>query len=407
MRPRWAPVALLVAIVAVLVGDAATVVARRGGGGPAATAPGPSGAPRTATPTEKQSTALERALPELQAFVENARGLQFRQPPNVKLLSDAEFEAKLQEETSATAADDVADPADAADQAAYVRFLQALGLLDGDLDLDLDALAEAELDSVVGFYDSFTGALYVRGVELTPYVREVLVHELTHALDDQHFELDPSSLEQDDPGDESATAFEALVEGSAMVVEDRWFESRPAAERASIEEADDAGAADDTVPDLFGALYSFPYVVGPEFVRAVLDAGGQARLAEAFARPPVTTEQILHPARFLAGEGSRAVARPTADGRPIDRGVLGELGLLLMLDRSVDHDVALRAAEGWGGDSYVAWNDGRGRTCVRTNFVMDTPRDATELSAALRTWAARNRGATVSGTATVVVTNCR
>jgi hypothetical protein len=313
--------------------------------------------------------------------------------------------AKLQEDESATAADDAADPAD---EAAYVRFLQALGLLGGDL--DLDALAEAEVDSVVGFYDSQTGALYVRGAELTPYVREVLVHELTHALDDQHFELDPTFLEQEDPGDESGTAFEALVEGSAMVVEDRWFDSRPADERAAIEEAEGAGAPaddEDTVPDLFDALFSFPYVVGPEFVRAVLDAGGQDRLAEAFAQPPVTSEHILHPDRFLAGEGARAVARPSSDSRAIDRGVLGELGLLVMLERAVDHDVAVRAADGWGGDSYVAWNDDRGRTCVRTNFVMDTPRDTTELSAALRAWASRNPGATVSGTSTVVVTNCR
>lgn len=398
MRRRWAPPALLIAIVVVLVGDGVTVAVRRDGDGPAASAPG-----QSAARTEKQSDALERALPELQAFVEEARGLGFRQPPDVQLLPDAAFEAKLQEDESATTTD---DDADLADDAAYVRFLQALGLV--DLDLDLDALAEAGLDSVVGFYDAHTGALFVRGVDLTPYVKEVLVHELTHALDDQHFELDPAFLEQDDPGDESATAFEALVEGSAMVVEDRWFDSRPDAEQTAIEEAEEsAGPGDDAVPDFFGALFSFPYVVGPEFVRAILDAGGQARLAEAFARPPVTTEQILHPARFLAGEAARAVARPSSDGRAIDRGVLGELGLLLMLDRSVDHNVAVRAADGWGGDSYVAWNDARGRTCVRTNLVMDTPRDTTELIAALGAWATRNPGASVTGTGPVVVTNCR
>lgn len=78
-----------------------------------------------------------------------------------------------------------------------------------------------------------------------------------------------------------------------------------------------------------------------------------------------------------------------------------------MLDRSLERDVALRAADGWGGDSHVAWNDNRGRTCVRTNFVMDTPRDMTELVSALRAWTSRNPGSTVTGTATVVVTNCR
>lgn len=55
-----------------------------------------------------------------------------------------------------------------ADDAAYVRFLQALGLVDGDV--DLDAVAASESDGVVGFYDTETKALYVRGVELAPEV---------------------------------------------------------------------------------------------------------------------------------------------------------------------------------------------------------------------------------------------
>jgi len=67
--------------------------------------------------------------------------------------------------------------------------------------------------------------------------------------------------------------------------------------------------------------------------------------------------------------------------------------------------VALKAAEGWGGDHYVAWNSGA-KTCVRFNVVMDTAQDSTELVSALRTWAASNPGATVRGTSPVVVTNC-
>ena len=99
------------------------------------------------------------------------------------------------------------------------------------------------------------------------------------------------------------------------------------------------------------------------------------------------------------------MADPQPDGEEFERGSLGELGLILVLDGPVEHDTALRAATGWGGDRYVSWVAGA-RTCVRWHIVMDTTRDTTEVINALRTWAAGSPGATVRGTSPVVVTSC-
>ncbi|MGH9280317.1 MAG: hypothetical protein ACRD12_19735, partial [Acidimicrobiales bacterium] len=269
---RGLAVALAVTIGVLLLADLAVVAARVG----------PSG-----SEVDDDPRPLEAVLPELITFVEQARGLRFRTPPDVRLLADDEFDAQLTE----------GDPTDAdeqaADDAAYLGLLRALGLIEGGV--DLDQLAADTVASIVGFYDTDSKVLYARGASATPYVKEVLVHELTHALDDQHFGIEGADLV-----DDVAAAFDALVEGSATAVEDRWFDARPAAEQDEITREDGVGTV--RGDDVFTALFGFPYVAGPAFVESLLDAGGTARLDDAFRRPPRSTEQILHPDRYLAGD---------------------------------------------------------------------------------------------------------
>ncbi len=377
---------LLIAIVGVLAGDLTLVVLRRGRGAVAA-APLPPDSP------------LARALPRLEAFVEQTRGLRFKRRVPVELLAGEEFVERLRE---------VEEPPDErearADADAFEAFLRVLGLLDEDV--DLAAVGEAfEEDAVLGFYDPAAAALYVRGSSLGPFEELVLVHELTHALEDQHFDLDRPHL--DERADEASDSFLALVEGSAVVVESRFLDSLPP-DRRRVAEAGEESAAEAAgdVPEVIDALFGYPYRDGPAFVAQVLQLGGQARLDAALVDPPTTSEQILHPDRFLAGEGPRPVARPRADGRVEDSGVLGERVLELVLARATDPATGRRAAEGWGGDRYVVWSAG-GRTCLRWNLVMDTATDTAELVSALRAFTARHRAARLESTGPVVVlANC-
>jgi len=133
-------------------------------------------------------------------------------------------------------------------------------------------------------------------------------------------------------------------------------------------------------------------------VKAVLDAGQRERLDAAFQQPPATSEQAVDPSKFLAGEGAVPMALPAADSAVLNRGVLGafmfeEVMLTSLRTRDVDQAVA-----GWGGDKYVTWLAGNGKTCLRDTFVGDTPQDTQELANALNQWAPE-AGATIDAPA--------
>lgn len=387
-----APV-LVAVIAATLVADAGVVLARSGNDDPHTPPAHAAPAPPDVVPDK-----LQPVLPELEAFVEQARGLRFKRPPKVSLVPDDEFEKLLEGDGSDNAGG-------SQDAQTALGVLRALGLVRGKV--DIDSVTKQQAGQTVGFYDDQTTELYVRGVDATPYAEDTLVHELTHALDDQHFGLARPELDKPDQSD-AQTAFQALVEGDAVTVEGAWYDSRSQADRDAIDAADNAaggGVDDGSEPDVFTKAFAFPYSVGPSFVAAVREAGGQARLDAAFERPPTTTEQILYPKRFLAGEGAVAVPAPPADGKVVDEGTLGELGLFLVADATVSHQAAGRASTGWGGDAYRAWSDGD-RTCIRVNIQMDTPTDTAQLLDALGTWSAKHPGSTVSGSDPIVITNC-
>jgi hypothetical protein len=342
------------------------------------------------------ATELEKALPALLRFVQGARGLPFTKPVKVTLLPDAAFRERLQ-------ADEAEDQEEQKEELRTTqRVLQGLGLLDKGVDLEKEVDGFYG-DAVAGFYDPEEDDLVVRGEELTVSVRTTLVHELTHALQDQHFDIERDDL--DDRDDEASTGFTGLVEGDAVRIERQYLESlsRREQKQAEREEMEAAGGIDPDVPPVLIQLVGFPYIVGPEFTVAVVEGGGQARLDEAYATPPTTSEQLLHPQTFLDGQPVKTPANPKADGDQIEEGVLGELGLLLVLQASGQD--GRRAAAGWGGDRYVAWRKGDD-TCVRIAIEMDTPQDDAELRRALDDLADSRKGIEVEGRGPFTLTSC-
>lgn len=358
-------------------------------------APAPEPGDETTTTTAAPAGEVERTIADLEAFVAKARGLPFKQKVKVTLLDDAAFRARLKEESDV----------DREELAKTTKVLRALDLIEEDVDLEA---AQASLlgDAVLGYYDFEKDELVVRGAGLTPGVRQTLVHELTHALQDQHFELDRPELEDRD--DEASTAFSALVEGDARRIEAEYRETLSRAEQRQADRQTSASELDPDVPEVLLQSLAFPYVFGPTLVGKVVDEGGQARLDEAFRSPPWTSEHVLHPEKYLEGEEAKTIVDPTADGEVFDRGVVGEFGLVLILGDDVSGADLRRAINGWGGDRYVAW-DAEGRSCVRATFDMDTERDNDELRSVLRKWADKHDGVTVTGAAAqpVTLTSCR
>jgi hypothetical protein len=391
-RPWWVVVAGVLVVVALV---AAVLAAFAGGDDRPATDSAVGREPRdrtggTAAPTTDAPAPspgpqdLEAVVRDIQDFVEQARGLTFQRDVTVELADDDEFEARLLEDFEE----------DVADLELQGRVLEAVGLVEPGTDL-VEAMRTLLGAGVVGFYDPATDELVVRGTSTSPYVRTVIAHELVHALDDQHFELDRPAL--DDVTDETGFGFTALIEGNARRIEDAYRATFSAEEeeQAFTEELSIGSDVDlFGVPPVLFDLIGAPYVLGPAMVQAIVDAGGQERLDAAFALPPATSEHLLLPETYLAGEGPVPVEAPATDGGAavVDEGMLGALGLAEILGLSplslpgagIPDDV-----EGWGGDRYVAWDDADGSgTCLRAAIVGDTPEDTLEILDALDEWAA-------------------
>jgi hypothetical protein len=177
--------------------------------------------------------------------------------------------------------------------------------------------------------------------------------------------------------------------------------------KAKDEEQKLASSIDVThVPRIVQEEVVFPYVYGPPFVRALLGAGGEPRVDAAFANPPTTSEDILDPKEWLAGHKALRLPLPKAGGKIIDKGIYGRSSLVDTLEPVVGTDEATRVARAWNGDAYVAWDAGRGSTCVRATFAMDTTAALDDLTASMRTWATE-QGATVDrAEGTVTFTSC-
>ena len=356
------------------------------GGSPEPTDPGaPTTEPDLPPASEQEFLDL---VAELQDYVAEARGLPFEEEVTVELADDDEFEARLADKFE----EDVADIEDAE------VFYRALGLLPDDTSL-VDSLRAIYSAGVLGFYDPETDELVVRGRSTTPYVQQTIVHELVHALDDQHFEL--HRPQYDDAKDEIGTGFSAVVEGDARRIENRWMSEQPTdfrEEAKAEEDAFGAGIDASAYPEILLFELAAPYQLGEVFLGQRISEGGERAVDAALTEPPDTSEQVLFPQLFAPREPRVEVPPPPADGEIVDDGVVGALfllGLLSASDSPVNQSDAFRAVQGWGGDWAVTWTDGD-LACVRADFVGDTPGDTDELESALARWAEGREGAQVT-----------
>ena len=159
------------------------------------------------------------------------------------------------------------------------------------------------------------------------------------------------------------------------------------------------------LPDYVLVEYAFPFGQGPAFADYLMTNGGTAKVDAAFQNPPTTTEQVIHPAKYVAGEGPQAMAVPPADGPVIRSGSLGQLLLSLMLAQVLAPGDAEAASDNWGADRYVAWQSGTD-TCVRLTLAMDTPAATSLMGKALAAWSQNTDGTSISGSGPFTVNSC-
>jgi hypothetical protein len=367
---RWVGLVLVAALVA--TGSTVAVAKTRGDGEPSRWDP---------------------RIADLARFVERERDLRFEHPVRTEFLADEAFRSRV------TGDEPTAE--DKATMRHYEALFRALGLVSGTVDL---GAAQEQLagEGIIGLYVPAEDRIYVRGDRVTPAMRPTIVHELTHALQAQHFDLERESRTSGED-----TAFTSLVEADAMRVEDAYVTSLPRAQQDRIHEdeqrqADDADLED--VPRILTELFALPYVFGPRFLDAVVADGGNEAVDRAFRHPPTTEQHIIDPQTYLDDEQPTKVPAPRleagekAAGKADD---FGMLSLLLVLGERLPFASAWAAVAGWRGDASRDYREG-GRDCIRVRTEVDSPDDAQRLLGAVRVWAEGRTAAESSATDDVV-----
>lgn len=381
------------ALVAVALGIGGFLLTR--GGGDDAATPAPDALPPATTAPEPvdaiDQAELDAVVADLQAVVEQERGLVFREGIDIELLDDENYIERSRADFEADLAE---DPEDLANSAAA---LGALGLWPEGVD-PVEVLGEYLSVGSLGYYDPETGEMVVRGAADTPNLRITLVHELTHALDDQHFDLDRPEL--DDRPDEAGFAFSALVEGNASRVEAAYTASLTDEERADAE-AEQQGYIDGIdisgFPPILLAQQQFVYRTGADFVQALYDEGGNAAVDRALEDPPTTTEQILEPEDWPDRDAVVEVPAPEADGEVVEESVAGQFLIHALAGLSEDEPTPE-----WDGDNTVLWQDGD-QDCLR----MAVAGDLEALETGLTPWAEQAGAEMEVDGDLLVVTSCR
>ena len=293
---------------------------------------------------------------EIESSVERLRALSFLRPVAYREIPRADLPNILRAKLGQQVPDQEFDRTGVA--------LAALGLIPPGIDLKKTYLGLLG-EQVGAFYDQHSQELFTfRGQGFGNSQNQViLAHELTHALEDQHFHLARLPLEAKG-NDDRAMAASALVEGDATLVMNRYLLG--ALNAASIRESLAATVTTDVrqlaaAPRFLRETLLFPYLRGQEFCQALYDQGGWPELARAFDHPPASTALILHPERFLAEPSEEPTPIEFANGeilgeQPIDDNVLGEFGarqwLLAWLK---DEGQATATAAGWKADRYLVY----------------------------------------------------
>ena len=268
---------------------------------------------------------------------------------------------------------------------------QTIGVIPTDVTIR-DAMLAFQTGQVVGFYNPVDGQLVYLGDDgdLDLIERYTLAHELTHAMDDQHFDLSRLDTIAAACRDEAFQAALGAVEGSAEFFATQVLTQFPDPD-AELGDLGGAGLPAG-VPPFITELTLWPYSAGVAFVSALDAGGGLTAIDGALSDLPPTTEQVMHPELYPqpTPEAPDIADRSAALGPgwgDLDVMQVGEEWLRAMLRLALDAGDAGDAAAGWNGGTYRAWTDGHD-TAVLLKTSWDTPEDAAAFADAMDAWLA-------------------
>jgi hypothetical protein len=401
-RPAYLSLALLLAVAA-CTADTGSSTTTAGQEEPSTTEAGPTSttgetAPTTTTPastptTDPDLSGLEGVSDEVRAQLEDLigkaqeiRDLPFLEPPIITVVSDDELEARVRA--------DIEEESDdfPADESLY----KMLGLLSDTADFE-SILLDLYGEQVAGFYDGDTGEIVVpaRQDGFSLIQQGTLVHELVHALTDQHFAFNPEfqTMIDEDRLDE-ATAYQALIEGDATLAEVLWVQTLSQRELGEFiaESLDIDSSSLEAAPRFIRESLLFPYDSGLAFAQTLyVENGDWSSVNHAYttlADLPGSSEQIITPDDYTRDlPVSVTIPEVEVAGYELERtSVWGEEGFRILLNQGAVATDMVTAADGWGGDSYHQWFDGE-NSAILIVYQGDTQTDVAELEDALLTFA--------------------
>jgi hypothetical protein len=252
------------------------------------------------------------------------------------------------------------------------KTLEKFGLIPRGFNLD-GFLVDLLTEQIAGLYDPKGREFFIADWIPASQQRLVMSHELTHALQDQHFGLDQWA-DAAKPNDDAELARHSVLEGSAFAAMMDWqFREEGTSVRAlpdigptlqnmmnqESEKSSEFGKA----PPFLRDLLLFPYLSGAVFTQQVLKTGaGWEDFQKVFANPPASTQQILHPKLYLQGVVRPAVSLPKLsaalpDWKKLDENVGGEFFLHALLKQYAGGPRADELAPAWAGDRYATFEN--------------------------------------------------
>jgi len=267
------------------------------------------------------------------------------------------------------------------------KLLKALGLIPPDENLE-ETLTDVYSEQIAGFYDTETKNItIVKDKSAGSIMDEItMAHEITHALQDQHFNLVEPPLENDDYNGDNNLAVLSLVEGDAMTTMVKYAKEYVDLNKLLQEElagADIASEELDNAPVYIQRSLMFPYEEGMAFVSALEESGGEPAVDNAFRNPPLSSEQIMHPHKYIQGIDQPRdvpvldVAGSLGEGWEMtNEDCMGELDVDVWFEQYCGLLASVDVAGGWGGNT-IQYYQGPGDDYIVVNsFVWDTPDDA-------------------------------
>lgn len=270
------------------------------------------------------------------------------------------------------------------------------------------------LEQIAGYYDPVTREFYLADWLELETQKPVMAHELTHALQDQHFNL--RRFQKWPHGDSDAQlAVHSLIEGDATLTMMVYMAKNPLVALAFTRSLNTGVSTEqfNQAPRALRESLIFPYLQGSQWATGVYKRDGFAGLSKAFTNLPLSTEQILHPDKYFAYEKPLKLTLPDLSNllnkagasnqrsaallhsplstqysalstspswRRIDSDVNGEWGYYLLLDQFLNSPAeSRRAAAGWAGDCYDVYEGAEpGQAMIAQISAWDTEADARE-----------------------------